>query len=96
MPQQPGMGQFGVRAEGAGFGCSAAWEPKGAAAAPLPGPDPAREVVLEAARGRRDQARAGGGEEGGGKGAERRGGGARSVCHSLSPSVYRGCAEWCA
>lgn len=25
-----------------------------------------------------------------------RGGGARSVCHSRSPSVYRGCAEWCA
>lgn len=67
----------------------------------FPAPDPARKVGLEAAGGRRDRARAGGEEaggrkkEGGGEGAGR-GGGLPSVCHSLSPSVYRGCAEWCA
>lgn len=65
----------------------------------FPAPDPARKVGLEAAGGRRDRASEGGGEagreeEGGGEGAG--GGGAPSVCHSRSPSVYRGCAEWCA
>lgn len=50
----------------------------------LPAPDPARKVVLEAAGGRRERARAGGGEreggreeEGGGEGAGRVGGAER-------------------
>jgi hypothetical protein len=63
-------------------------------------PDPARKVGQGAlGEGRTERARVaekGGGEEKREEGKEQGGRGARSVCHSLSPSVYRGCAEWCA
>lgn len=61
-----------------------------------PEPDPVRRVVLEAAEeGGTERARVAG-KGGGRRREEGRGRGGASVCHSLSPSVYRGCAEWCA
>lgn len=87
-PLHPATGARGMLR---GVGCSGAREPGGAAACPLPAPDPARKVGLEAAgEGGTERARVagkGGGrrrEEGEGAG---RGGGAERVSLALSLGV---------